>query len=155
MLYEGAVMDWEKGWTQQFHYGAIRNNNTRLFNQLGPDTGFDSIGDFNVAKAMSRFFDQLDKNNKLAKTIIYNLNPKDNDMLATIIGNFQDGSVAGKIQFGSGWWFLDQKTGMEAQMNSLPTWAINRFVECLPIRAVPFLSPARIFPPYIVQPYWK
>lgn len=132
MLYEGAVMDWEKGWTQQFHYGAIRNNNTRLFNQLGPDTGFDSIGDFTVAKSMSRFFDQLDKDNKLAKTIIYNLNPKDNDMVATMIGNFQDGTVAGKIQFGSGWWFLDQKTGMEAQMNSLSNLGLlSRFVGML------------------------
>jgi glucuronate isomerase len=119
MLFEGAIMDWEKGWTQQFHYGAIRNNNARLFRKLGPDTGFDSIGDFNTAKAMSRFFDRLDTGDKLAKTIIYNLNPRDNDMLATMIGNFQDGSVAGKMQFGSGWWFLDQKTGMEAQMNSL------------------------------------
>ena len=114
MLYEGALMDWEKGWTQQFHYGAIRNNNSRLFGKLGADTGFDSIGDFMVAKSMSRFLDQLDKNNQLAKTIIYNLNPKDNDLISTMIGNFQDGSVAGKIQFGSGWWFLDQKTGMEA-----------------------------------------
>ncbi len=132
MLHEGAVMDWEKGWTQQFHYGAIRNNNTRLFNRVGPDTGFDSIGDFNVAKAMSRFFDQLDRENKLAKTIIYNLNPKDNDMVATMIGNFQDGSVAGKMQFGSGWWFLDQKTGMEAQMNSLSNLGLlSRFVGML------------------------
>ena len=119
MLVEGAVMDWEKGWTQQFHYGAIRNNNTRLFKKLGPDTGFDSIGDFTIAKAMSKFLNRLDTDNKLAKTIIYNLNPRDNDLIATMIGNFQDGSVAGKIQFGSGWWFLDQKTGMEAQMNSL------------------------------------
>ena len=132
MLHEGALMDWEKGWTQQFHYGAIRNNNTRLFNQLGPDTGFDSIGDFIVAKAMSKFFDQLDKNNKLAKTIIYNLNPRDNDMIATMIGNFQDGTVAGKIQFGSGWWFLDQKTGMEAQLNSLSNLGLlSRFVGML------------------------
>jgi len=132
MLHEGAVMDWEKGWTQQFHYGAIRNNNTRLFKQLGPDTGFDSIGDFTVAKAMSRFFDQLDKDNRLAKTIIYNLNPKDNDMVATMIGNFQDGSVAGKMQFGSAWWFLDQKTGMEAQMNSLSNLGLlSRFVGML------------------------
>lgn len=132
MMYEGALMDWEKGWTQQFHYGAIRNNNTRLFNQLGPDTGFDSIGDFNVAKALSRFLDQLDKDNRLAKTIIYNLNPGDNDMIATMIGNFQDGSVPGKIQFGSGWWFLDQKTGMEAQMNSLSNLGLlSRFVGML------------------------
>ena len=132
MLYEGAIMDWEKGWTQQFHYGAIRNNNTRLFNKLGPDTGFDSIGDFNTAKAMSRFFNQLDKDNRLAKTIIYNLNPRDNDMIATMIGNFQDGSVAGKMQFGSGWWFLDQKTGMEAQLNSLSNLGLlSRFVGML------------------------
>jgi glucuronate isomerase len=132
MLVEGAIMDWEKGWTQQFHYGAIRNNNTRLFRQLGPDTGFDSIGDFTIAKAMSKFFDRLDTDNKLAKTIIYNLNPRDNDLIATMIGNFQDGSVAGKIQFGSGWWFLDQKTGMEAQMNSLSNLGLlSRFVGML------------------------
>lgn len=132
MLYEGAIMDWEKGWTQQFHYGAIRNNNTRLFNQLGADTGFDSIGDFTVAQQMSRFFNRLDTNDKLAKTIIYNLNPRDNDMIATMIGNFQDGSVAGKMQFGSGWWFLDQKTGMEAQMNSLSNLGLlSRFVGML------------------------
>ncbi len=132
MLYEGAVMDWEKGWTQQFHYGAIRNNNTRLLKQVGPDTGFDSIGDFNAAKSMSRFLDRLDKDNKLAKTIIYNLNPKDNDMVAAMIGNFQDGSIAGKMQFGSGWWFLDQKTGMEAQMNSLSNLGLlSRFVGML------------------------
>ena len=132
MLYEGAVMDWEKGWTQQFHYGAIRNNNSRLFRQLGADTGFDSIGDFTVAKAMSKFFDSLDTSDKLAKTIIYNLNPRDNDMIATMIGNFQDGSVAGKIQFGSGWWFLDQKTGMEAQLNSLSNLGLlSRFVGML------------------------
>lgn len=132
VLYEGAIMDWEKGWTQQFHYGAIRNNNTRLFNKLGADTGFDSIGDFTVAKAMSEFINRLDTNNKLAKTILYNLNPRDNDLIATMIGNFQDGSVAGKMQFGSGWWFLDQKTGMEAQMNSLSNLGLlSRFVGML------------------------
>ena len=132
MLYEGAIMDWEKGWTQQIHYGAIRNNNTRLFKLLGPDTGFDSIGDFTVAKTMSRFLDRLDTDNKLAKTIIYNLNPRDNDLIATMIGNFQDGSVTGKMQFGSGWWFLDQKTGMEAQMNSLSNLGLlSRFVGML------------------------
>lgn len=132
MLYEGAIMDWEKGWTQQFHYGAIRDNNTRLFRKLGPDTGFDSIGDFTVAKAMSKFLNRLDIDNQLAKTIIYNLNPRDNDLVATMIGNFQDGSVAGKIQFGSGWWFLDQKNGMEAQMNSLSNLGLlSRFVGML------------------------
>ena len=127
-----AEMDWEKGWTQQFHYGAIRNNNTRLFNQLGPDTGFDSIGTFNTAKALSKFLNRLDINNQLTKTILYNLNPADNEMIATMIGNFQDGTVAGKIQFGSGWWFLDQKDGMEKQMNSLSVLGLlSRFVGML------------------------
>jgi glucuronate isomerase len=132
MLVEFAIMDWEKGWTQQFHYGAIRDNNTRLFNKLGPDTGFDSIGDFTVAKAMSKFLNRLDMMDKLARTILYNLNPRDNDLIATMIGNFQDGSSAGKIQFGSGWWFLDQKTGMTNQMNSLSTLGLlSRFVGML------------------------
>lgn len=132
MLYEGAVMDWEKGWTQQFHYGAIRNNNSRMMKQLGPDTGFDSIGDFTVAKAMSAFFDSLDVSGKLTKTIIYNLNPRDNDLVATMIGNFQDGSVPGKMQFGAAWWFLDQKSGIEAQLNSLSNLGLlSRFVGML------------------------
>jgi glucuronate isomerase len=132
MLHEFAVMDWEKGWTQQFHYGVIRNNNTRLFKQAGPDTGFDSMGTFNVAKSLSKFLNRLDTNNQLTKTILYNLNPTDNDMLATMIGNFQDGTVAGKIQFGSGWWFLDQKVGMEAQMQSLSVMGLlSRFVGML------------------------
>ena len=127
-----AKMDWEKGWTQQFHYGTIRNNNTRLFNQLGADTGFDSIGTFNTAKALSKFLNRLDSQNKLTKTILYNLNPADNEMIATMIGNFQDGTVAGKIQFGSGWWFLDQKDGMEKQMNSLSVLGLlSRFVGML------------------------
>ena len=132
LMVEGAKMDHAKGWAQQFHYGCIRNNNTRLFNKLGPDTGFDSIGDFFVAKNMSKFFNSLDAGNQLAKTIIYNLNPCDNEIIATMAGNFQDGSVAGKIQFGSGWWFLDQKIGMEAQMNSLSVLGLlSRFVGML------------------------
>ncbi|OJV36623.1 MAG: glucuronate isomerase [Bacteroidales bacterium 36-12] len=132
MLVIFAEMDWEKGWTQQFHYGAIRNNNTRLFNKLGPDTGFDSIGTFNTAKAMSKFLNRLDTNNKLTKTILYNLNPADNEMIATMTGNFQDGTVPGKIQFGSGWWFLDQKDGMEKQMNALSVLGLlSRFVGML------------------------
>jgi glucuronate isomerase len=127
-----AEMDWEKGWTQQFHYGTIRNNNSRLFNQLGADTGFDSIGTFNTAKALSKFLNRLDSQNKLTKTILYNLNPADNEMIATMIGNFQDGTVAGKIQFGSGWWFLDQKDCMEKQMNSLSVLGLlSRFVGML------------------------
>ena len=132
MLVEFAVMDWETGWTQQFHFGAIRDNNSRLFKSLGADTGFDSIGDFTVAKAMSKFLNRLDTDNKLAKTILYNLNPRDNDLITTMIGNFQDGSVAGKIQFGSGWWFLDQEIGMTAQMNSLSVLGLlSRFVGML------------------------
>jgi len=127
-----AEMDWEKGWTQQFHYGTIRNNNTRLFNQLGADTGFDSIGTFNTAKSLSKFLNRLDSQNKLTKTILYNLNPGDNEMIATMIGNFQDGTIPGKIQFGSGWWFLDQKDGMEKQMNSLSVLGLlSRFVGML------------------------
>lgn len=114
MLTQLAIMDHDSGWTQQFHYGPIRNNNSRMMKLIGPDTGFDSIGDRNVAANMSRFLDRLASQDKLAKTIIYNLNPRDNELVATMIGNFQDGRYgAGKIQFGSGWWFLDQKDGME------------------------------------------
>ena len=119
MLVYLAEMDWEKGWTQQFHLGALRNNNSRMLRQLGPDTGWDSIGDFSQARALARFLDCLDTNDRLAKTILYNLNPGDNELLATMIGNFNDGSVVGKIQLGSGWWFLDQKDGMEQQLNAL------------------------------------
>jgi glucuronate isomerase len=132
MLIFLAELDWEKGWTQQFHLGALRNNNTRALRQLGPDTGWDSIGDFSQAKALSRFLDRLDNQDKLAKTILYNLNPADNDLFATMIGNFQDGSVAGKIQFGSGWWFLDQKDGMEKQLNALSNMGLlSQFVGML------------------------
>jgi glucuronate isomerase len=132
MLYELAVMDFEKGWTQQFHVGAMRNNNQRMMKQIGPDTGFDSIGDYPVAVPMSRFLDRLDATNQLARTILYNLNPADNEVVATMLGNFQDGSVPGKIQFGSGWWFLDQKDGMERQINSLSTQGLlSRFVGML------------------------
>lgn len=132
MLIVFAEMDAEKGWTQQFHYGAIRNNNTKMFKQLGPDTGFDSIGEFNTAKAMAKFLDKLNSKGKLAKTILYNLNPCANEVIATMLGNFQDGSVPGKIQFGSGWWFLDQKDGMEKQMNALSVLGLlSRFVGML------------------------
>ena len=132
MLVIFAEMDYESGWAQQFHYGAIRDNNTKMFRLLGPDTGFDSIGQFNTAKAMSKFFNSLATNDKLTKTIIYNLNPADNEMVATMLGNFQDGTVAGKIQWGSGWWFLDQKRGMENQMNTLSLLGLlSRFVGML------------------------
>lgn len=132
MLYEFAIMDWEKGWTQQFHYGAVRDCNSRLFGSLGPNTGFDCIGDFTVAKTLSRFLDSLDVEGKLAKTIIYNLNPRDNDLIVTMAGNYQDGSVPGKIQFGSGWWFLDQELGIINQLNSLSLLGLlSRFVGML------------------------
>lgn len=132
MLVKFAEMDSDDGWTQQFHYGAIRDNNTKMFNLLGPDTGFDSIGQFNTSKAMSKFFNRLASEDKLTKTIIYNLNPADNEMVATMLGNFQDGSCPGKIQWGSGWWFLDQKRGMENQMNTLSVLGLlSRFVGML------------------------
>lgn len=132
MMVEFALMNHEKGWVQQLHMGAIRNNSTRLFKKLGPDTGFDSIGDFEVAKPLSKFLDRLDVDNKLCKTILYNLNPRDNEVLATMLGNFQDGSCPGKMQLGSGWWFLDQKDGMEKQMNALSNLGLlSRFVGML------------------------
>ncbi len=109
----------EKGWTQQFHLGALRNTNHRLLKKLGPDTGFDSIGDFPQASALASFLNELDRTNQLTKTILYNLNPSDNEVMATMTGNFNDGSVRGKIQFGAAWWFLDQKDGIEKHLNTL------------------------------------
>ncbi|WP_142688026.1 glucuronate isomerase [Chitinophaga polysaccharea] len=132
LLYELALMDWKSGWVQQYHLGALRNNNSRMMRQLGPDTGWDSIGDFSQARALARFLDKLDSQDKLAKTIIYNLNPADNELMATMTGNFNDGSVPGKIQFGAAWWFLDQKEGMTRQMNALSNMGlISRFVGML------------------------
>ncbi|MCG8321486.1 MAG: glucuronate isomerase [Cytophagales bacterium] len=119
VLYHLGQMYADKGWVQQFHLGALRNVSSRQQQLLGPDTGFDSIGDFDQAKALAVFLDRLDANNKLAKTILYNLNPRDNEVMATMIGNFNDGSSRGKMQFGSAWWFLDTKDGMEKQLNSL------------------------------------
>ncbi|MEI6946016.1 glucuronate isomerase [Paraflavisolibacter sp. H34] len=127
-----ATWDWEKGWVQQYHLGALRNNNLRMKRILGPDTGWDSIGDFPQAQALAKFLARLDQNNQLAKTILYNLNPSDNELMATMIGNFNDGTVPGKIQFGSGWWFLDQKDGMIKQMNALSSLGLlSRFVGML------------------------
>ncbi len=132
LLYELALWDHEKGWTQQFHLGAMRSNNTRMFQALGPDTGFDSIGDDPIARPLSRFLDRLDRDDRLAKTILYNLNPAANDVLATMIGNFQDGRIPGKMQWGSGWWFLDQKDGMQRQLESLSNQGLlSRFVGML------------------------
>jgi glucuronate isomerase len=112
------------GWIQQFHLGALRNNNARMHRILGPDTGWDSIGDFSQAQKLSAFLNALDTKDKLTKTILYNLNPADNEVLATMIGNFNDGSVKGKVQFGSGWWFLDQKDGMTKQLNALSNMSL-------------------------------
>jgi glucuronate isomerase len=114
----------KNGWTQQFHIGALRNTNDRMLRQLGPDTGFDSIGDFSQSVALAKFLNELDSTNQLAKTILYNLNPADNEVMATMIGNFNDGSIRGKVQFGSAWWFLDQKDGMEKQINTLSNLGI-------------------------------
>ncbi|MBX2927785.1 MAG: glucuronate isomerase [Saprospiraceae bacterium] len=132
LLHEFALWDHEKGWVQQFHLGALRNNNTRAMRRSGPDTGWDSIGDFQQAQPLARFLDRLDADNRLAKTILYNVNPTDNELMATMIGNFNDGSTPGKIQFGSAWWFLDQKDGMERQINALSNMGmLSRFVGML------------------------
>lgn len=119
LLYHFALWNHEKGWIQQFHLGPLRNNNTRLLNSVGADAGLDSMGDFEQGIHLSRFLDRLDKTNSLTKTILYNLNPRDNDLFATMAGNFNDGSVAGKIQYGAAWWFLDQKQGIANQINAV------------------------------------
>ncbi len=132
MLVYFAEWDHEKGWVQQFHLGAIRNNNLKAMRELGPDTGWDSIGDFPQARAISKFLGGLIDRDKLTKTILYNLNPADNELMATMIGNFNDGSAPGKIQWGSGWWFLDQKDGMIRQMNALSNMGLlSKFVGML------------------------
>jgi glucuronate isomerase len=148
MLYEMALWDHERGWTQQFHVGPIRNNNSRLFRQAGPDSGFDSISDAAYARGLSQFLDRLDCTNQLAKTILYNLNPAQNEVLATMIGNFQDGSVPGKMQFGSGWWFLDQKDGMERQLNCLSNMGL---LSCF----VGMLTDSRSFLSYTRHEYFR
>jgi glucuronate isomerase len=125
-------LDAEKGWTKQIHFGALRNNNTRKFRQIGPDTGFDSIGDWPQARALSNYLDRLDQEDRLPRVILYNLNPASNYVIGTMIGNFQDGTIPGKVQFGSGWWFLDQKEGMEWQLNTLSNLGLlSRFVGML------------------------
>ena len=132
LLIDLARMDAEKEWTQQFHFGALRNTNEGALKRLGPDTGYDSIGDFEIGRPLAGFFNHLATENNLAKTIVYNLNPRDNELLATMIGNYQDGSVPGKMQFGSGWWFNDQKDGMERQINALSNMGLlSRFVGML------------------------
>ncbi|WP_346238068.1 glucuronate isomerase [Niabella insulamsoli] len=132
MLVYFAEWDHEKNWVQQYHLGALRNNNLKALRELGPDTGWDSIGDFSQARSISKFLGGLIEKDKLTKTILYNLNPADNELMATMIGNFNDGSVAGKIQWGSGWWFLDQKDGMTKQLNALSNMGLlSKFVGML------------------------
>jgi len=148
MLFHFALWDHEKGWVQQFHIGALRNNNTRLLKDLGPDTGLDSIGDFEQGFSLSRFLNKLDTNNCLAKTIIYNVNPTDNELIASMIGNFNDGTVAGKIQFGSAWWFLDQKDGMTKQLNTLSNMGLLS-------RMVGMITDSRSFLSYPRHEYFR
>lgn len=131
-LHDFAVMDAESGWAQQFHVGAIRNNNTRMFRAIGPDTGYDSIHDVSCAAAGNKFFDRLTLEGKMTKTILYCLNPKDNEVLMSMAYNFSDGSCPGMMQFGSGWWFLDQEFGMRRQLDALSaTGLLTRFVGML------------------------
>ena len=148
LMLELGRWDAARGWTKQLHLGALRSNNTRLLAKLGPDTGFDSIGDFSQAKSLSRYLDTLDSTGQLPRTVLYNLNPADNYVFATMIGNFQDGSVAGKMQFGSGWWFLDQKEAMEWQMNALSNLGLLR-------RFVGMLTDSRSFMSYTRHEYFR
>jgi glucuronate isomerase len=148
MMVEFALMDHESGWVQQLHLGALRNTNTRMLKTLGPDTGYDSIGDFEIARPLAKFLDCLDTNNELPKTILYNLNPRDNAVCATMVGNFQDGSAVGKMQYGSAWWFLDQKDGMAEQMNTLSNMGL---LSCF----VGMLTDSRSFLSYPRHEYFR
>jgi len=148
LMLEFGRWDAKRGWTKQLHLGALRNNNRRLLARLGPDTGFDSIGDFPQARALTRYLDALDATAELPRMVLYNLNPADNYVFATMAGNFQDGSIAGKIQFGSGWWFLDQKEAMEWQMNALSNLGLLR-------RFVGMLTDSRSFLSYTRHEYFR
>jgi glucuronate isomerase len=148
LMLEFGRWDAKSGWTKQLHLGPLRDNNSRLRKALGPDTGFDSIGDFPQARALSRYLDSLDSTNELPRTVLYNVNPADNYIFATMAGNFQDGSIAGKIQFGSGWWFLDQMEGMEMQINALSQLGLLR-------RFVGMLTDSRSFLSYPRHEYFR
>jgi glucuronate isomerase len=148
MLYNFSVWDNEKGWVQQYHLGALRSSNTRALRESGPDTGYDSIGDYPQGTSLSKFLDRLENENKLTKTILYNLNPADNELIAAMAGNFNDGSVAGKMQFGSAWWFLDQKDGMTKQLNALSNMGLLS-------RMVGMLTDSRSFLSYPRHEYFR
>ena len=148
MLYNFSVWDYEKGWVQQYHLGALRNSNTRAIRESGPDTGYDSIGDYPQGTSLSKFLDRLESENKLSKTILYNLNPADNELIATMAGNFNAGPVAGKMQFGSAWWFLDQKDGMTKQLNALSNMGLLS-------RMVGMLTDSRSFLSYPRHEYFR
>jgi len=148
LLIQFAEMDHEFDWTQQFHVSAIRNNNKRMYELLGPDKGYDSISDLPLAQSMSKFFDRLEQKKKLTRTIIYNLNPRDNEMIVSMAGNFNDGVTPGKMQYGSGWWFLDQKDGMTRQMNTLSNLGLLR-------RFVGMLTDSRSFLSYPRHEYFR
>ena len=148
LMLEFGRWDARRGWTKQLHLGAQRNNNRRLLARLGPDTGFDSIGDFPQTRALARYLDALDATGELPRTVLYNLNPADNYAFATMAGNYQDGTIAGKIQFGSGWWFLDQKEAMEWQMNALSNLGLLR-------RFVGMLTDSRSFLSYTRHEYFR
>ena len=148
MLFEFAVMDADRGWTQQFHFGALRNVNRRMFERLGPDKGYDTIGDFELARPLSRLLDRLEAAGKLTRTILYNLNPRDSALLATMIGNYQDGSMPGKMQYGSAWWFLDQEDGMVRQIEDLSQMGVLR-------RFVGMLTDSRSFLSYPRHEYFR
>ncbi|OPX45754.1 uronate isomerase [Ruminiclostridium hungatei] len=136
------------GWVMQLHMGTLRNTNSRMLQKLGPDTGFDSIGDWTFASALSSLLDSLDKSDELPKTILYHLNPRDNEILGTIIGCFQGGKIPGKVQFGSAWWFNDQKDGMERQLTTLANLGLlSRFVG--------MLTDSRSFLSYIRHEYFR
>jgi glucuronate isomerase len=148
MLYHFAIWDSDKNWVQQFHLGALRDNNTRALSDNGPDTGYDSIGDFAQARPLSKFLNRLEAEGRLAKTILYNLNPTDNELFATMAGNFNDGSAPGKMQFGSAWWFLDQKDGMNRQLNALSNVGLLS-------RMVGMLTDSRSFLSYPRHEYFR
>jgi glucuronate isomerase len=147
MLYFGHL-DAKRGWTKQLHLGARRNNNSRQRKSLGPDTGYDSIGDFSQGNALDWYLDRLESNGDLPKMVLYNVNPTDNYLFATMTGNFQDGSIPGKIQFGSGWWFLDQLEGMTWQINALSSLGLLR-------RFVGMLTDSRSFLSYTRHEYFR